>query len=61
MSIVIKNKLGPIDTKLSGIRDDLEKLRAAVDEQNMILEKLTNSKAQLSDKLNTMQSFILKI
>ena len=61
MSIAIKNKLGPIDTKLSELRDDLEKLRAAVDEQNIILEKLTNSKAQLEDKLNTMQSFTLTV
>ena len=61
VSSIFKKKVGPIETKLNGIRADLDQLRSAVDEQNLILERLINFKAQCSDELNMIQSTTLKV
>ena len=61
VSSIFKKKVGPIETKLNGIRADLDQLRSAVDEQNLILERLINFKAQFSDELNMIQSTTLKV
>ena len=51
LSSMLKSKIGPVEDKLNALRTDLNRLRAAVDEQNKALELLMNMKEQILDDL----------
>ena len=51
LEVFVRNKLRPIEEKVSQLRGDLDTLRAVVEEQNDTLDKVVNLKTHISEEL----------
>ena len=56
ISTLIKGRVSPLETAITQMRNDLNLLRAAVDEQNKMLDTLINTKNQDDASLQSIQS-----
>ena len=56
LTSLLRSKVAPIEDKLSGLRADLNQLRATIDEQNKALELLSNMKNTVLEELKDEQT-----